>query len=401
MSHPRTASRGRPGELRLALILGSLSAFGPITTDLYLPALPAAAEDLGASQPAIQATLTACLIGLAVGQIFVGPLSDSIGRRRPMIVGMALFIVSSLLCALAPSVYLLDAARLFQGAAGAAGIVLSLAIVRDLFDGVAAARMISALMAVGGVAPIVAPLAGAQLLRVTDWRGLFVVLAVLGVALLAIAVVSVPETLPAASRRAVGWASVAGGFASLARDRRFVALTLTGALAFAAMFAYISTSAFVFQTHYGYSESEFSLVFAVNAVGLLATNLIAGRLVGRVPVTTLVRIGLAGMTIGAIASLAALAAGHPPLVITSLFVTVSSLGLVMPTVSALALDDHGDLAGTASAALGAARMVLGGVAALFAGIGGDPVVLGTVMVLCAVGATSSFMIAKRTPTASR
>ncbi|RDB49873.1 multidrug effflux MFS transporter [Tsukamurella tyrosinosolvens] len=398
MSRPRADSRGN---LRLALILGSLSAFGPITTDLYLPALPAAAADLDASQPAIQATLTACLIGLAVGQIFVGPLSDSIGRRRPMVVGMALFIVSSLLCAVAPSVYLLDVARLLQGAAGAAGIVLSLAIVRDLLDGVAAARMIAALMAVGGVAPIVAPLAGAQLLRFMDWRGLFVVLAVLGVALLAIAAAKVPETLPPADRRPVGWGSVASGFLSLARDRRFVALTLTGGLAFAAMFAYISTSAFVFQSHYGYSESQFSIVFAVNAVGLLATNLIGGRLVGRVPVASLVRIGLAGMVIGSVASLASLAAAQPPLVIASLFVTVSSLGLVMPTVAALALDDHGDLAGTASAALGAARMVLGGVAALFAGIGGNPVVLGSVMVLCAVGAAASFVIAKRTPTASR
>ncbi|KXP13833.1 multidrug effflux MFS transporter [Tsukamurella pseudospumae] len=390
-----STSRAQKGNVRLALILGSLSAFGPITTDLYLPALPAAADDLGASQPAIQATLTACLIGLALGQVFVGPLSDSIGRRRPMVVGMALFVVSSLLCAVAPSVYLLDAARLFQGLAGAAGIVLSLAIVRDMFDGVAAARMIAALMAVGGVAPIIAPLAGSQLLRVTDWRGLFVVLAVLGVALLAIAAAKVPETLPKADRRPVGWRSVANGFASLARDRRFVALTLTGGLAFAAMFAYISTSAFVFESHYGYSESAFSVVFAVNAVGLLATNLIGGRLVGRVPVATLVRIGLAGMVVGAVASLITLTIGHPPLVIASLFVTVSSLGLVMPTVAALALDDHGSLAGTASAALGAARMVLGGVAALFAGIGGDPVVLGAVMVLCAVGAAASFVLARR------
>lgn len=389
------------GDFRLALILGSLSAFGPITTDLYLPALPAAAADLGASQPAIQATLTACLIGLAMGQVFVGPLSDSIGRRRPMIAGMALFIVSSLLCAMAPSVYLLDVARFLQGAAGAAGIVLSLAIVRDLFDGVAAARMIAALMAVGGVAPIVAPLAGAELLRVMDWRGLFVVLAVLGVALIAIAAAAVPETLAAADRRPVSWGSVASGFGSLARDRRFVALTLTGGLAFAAMFAYISTSAFVFQSHYGYTESQFSIVFAVNALGLLTTNLLGGRLVGRVRIATLVRVGLGGMLVGSAASLAALAIGRPPLVIVALFVTVSSLGLVMPTVAALALDDHGDLAGTASAALGAARMVLGGVAALFAGIGGNPVVLGAVMVLCAGGAAVAFVIAKREPSASR
>ncbi|GAA1073888.1 multidrug effflux MFS transporter [Tsukamurella spumae] len=386
-----SSSRAQRGNLRLALILGSLSAFGPITTDLYLPALPAAAADLHASQPAIQATLTSCLIGLAVGQVVVGPLSDSIGRRRPMVIGMALFVVSSLLCAVAPSVYLLDVARLFQGLAGAAGIVLSLAIVRDLFDCVAAARMIAALMAVGGVAPIIAPLAGSQLLRVTDWRGLFGVLAALGVALLAIAVAKVPESLPTADRRPVGWGSVAKGFASLARDRRFVALTLSGGLGFAAMFAYISTSAFIFQSHYGYSESQFSVVFAVNALGLLATNLVAGRLVGRVPVSTLARIGLAGMVVGAVASLVTLAIGQPPLVIASLFVTVASLGLVMPTVAALALDDHGSLAGSASAVIGAARMMLGGIAALFAGIGGNPVVLGAVMVLCAVGAAATFV----------
>ncbi len=398
MTNPRADSRG---SLRLALILGSLSAFGPITTDLYLPALPAAAEDLGASQPAIQVTLTACLIGLALGQVFVGPLSDTIGRRRPMIAGMALFVAGSLLCAIAPSVYLLDVARLLQGLAGAAGIVLSLAIVRDLYEGVAAARMIAALMAVGGVAPIVAPLAGAQLLRFMDWRGLFVVLAVLGLVLLAIAAAEVRETLPEDRRRPARWGAVAGGFAALARDRRFVALTLASALGFAAMFAYISTSAFVFQSHYGYSEAQFSVVFAVNATGLLTTNLLAGRLVGRVRVATLVIIGLSGMVVGSVGALAALAAARPPLVIVALFVTVSSLGLVMPTVAALALEDHGDLAGTASAALGSARMLLGGIAAALAGIGGDPVVLGSVMVLCAAGAAVSFAIAKRGPSVSR
>ncbi|GIZ99310.1 Bcr/CflA family drug resistance efflux transporter [Tsukamurella sp. TY48] len=385
-------------KLRIALILGSLSSFGPITTDLYLPALPAAAEDLGASQPAIQATLTTCLIGLAIGQIVVGPLSDSIGRRRPMIAGMALFIASSLLCAVAPSVYLLDAARLLQGLAGAAGIVLSLAIVRDLFHGVDAARMIAALMAVSGVAPIVAPLAGAQLLRVMDWRGLFVVLAVLGVLLLAVAALLVPETLPASGRRPSGWRSVGAGYYALARDRRFVALTLTGGLAFAAMFAYISTSAFVFQEHFGYTATQFSVVFAANAVGLLVSNLVGGRLVGRVSTSALVWTGLAGMTVGSCAALLALTADALPLVIVALFVAVTSLGLVMPTVAALALEDHGRLAGTASAALGSARFVLGGAAALFAGIGGNPVVLGVVMTVCAVGALMAFVVAKRTPT---
>ncbi|ADG78279.1 Drug resistance transporter, Bcr/CflA subfamily OS=Tsukamurella paurometabola (strain ATCC 8368 /DSM / CCUG 35730 / CIP 100753 / JCM 10117 / KCTC 9821/ NBRC 16120 / NCIMB 702349 / NCTC 13040) OX=521096 GN=Tpau_1659 PE=3 SV=1 [Tsukamurella paurometabola] len=393
--------RPAPPKLRIALILGSLSSFGPITTDLYLPGLPSAAEDLGASQPAMQATLTACLVGLAIGQIVVGPLSDSIGRRRPMIAGMALFIVSSLLCAVAPSVYLLDAARLLQGLAGAAGIVLSLAIVRDLFHGVAAARMIAALMAVSGVAPIVAPLAGAQLLRVLDWRGLFVVLAVLGVALLAVAALLVPETLPTADRRPSGWRAVGAGYYSLARDRRFVALTATSGLAFAVMFAYISTSSFVFQDHYGFTATQFSVVFAANAVGLLVTNLIGGRLVGRVSTSVLVWTGLAGMALGSCVAVLALSADLLPLLVGSLFLAVSSLGLVMPTVAALALEDHGALAGTASAALGSARFVFGGLAALVAGIGGNPTVLGVVMVVCAVGALMAFVAAKRAPTAAR
>lgn len=388
-------SRTPPSSGRLALILGSLSAFGPITTDLYLPALPAAASDLQASQPAIQATLTACLIGLALGQVLVGPLSDSIGRRRPMIVGMGVFIVSSLLCAVSQSVYLLDAARLLQGLAGAAGIVLSLAIVRDLYSGAAAAKMIAALMAVGGVAPIVAPLAGAQLLRVMDWRGLFVVLAALGVVLLVIAAVFVPETLEAQTRRPARWSSVASGFVSLAKNPVFVGLTLTGGLAFAAMFAYISTSAFVFQEHYGFSEAQFSVVFAVNAAGLLACNLIAGRLVGRIAAGSLVRVGLATMVVGAIITLVTLVVGTPPWVIAALFVTISSLGFVMPTASALALEDHGDMAGTASAALGAARFLLGGTAALFAGIGGAPAVLGVVMVLCTAFAALAFLSVRR------
>jgi DHA1 family bicyclomycin/chloramphenicol resistance-like MFS transporter len=387
--------------LRLALILGSLSAFGPITTDLYLPALPATAVDLATSQASIQGTLTACLIGLALGQVFIGPLSDGVGRRRPMVAGMALFILSSLACATAGSVYLLLAARLVQGLAGSAGIVLSLAIVRDLFSGVAAGRMIAGLMAVGGVAPIVAPLVGAQLLRVTSWRGLFVVLAGLGVVLLILALAAVPETLPPRQRRPVRWSALAAGYAALARDRRFVGLTVGGALAFGVMFAYISTSSFIFQTHYGYTEAEFSFVFATNAVGLLTLNLIGGRLLGRVSAAMLVRVGMAGMLVGSAGALAALAWGGPGTLIPALFVTVSSLGLVMPTAAAMALEPHAELAGTASAGVGAGRYIVGGVLAAVAGLGGDPVVLGVVMVASAVAAAIAFIWARAAVPAAR
>lgn len=393
-------SRPIPRRGALAVILGSLSAFGPLTTDLYLPALPAAAQELGASQPAIQATLTACLIGLALGQVLVGPLSDSVGRRRPMIGGMVLFIIASLLCAVAPSVYLLDAARLLQGLAGAAGVVLSLAIVRDLFSGVAAGKMIATLMAVSGVAPIIGPLAGAQLLRFTDWRGLFVVLAAIGVVLLAVAVLFVPETLPAAGRRPTSWRTVADGYRTLITDVRFVGLTVAAALAFGSMFAYISTSSFIFQEHFGFTESQFSVVFSVNAVGLLAMNLTGGRLLGRVTALVLIRVGLAAMLAGSVATAAALVWGGPAAVIGTLFVTVASLGLVLPMASALALQSYGTLAGTASAGIGATRFVVGGVAAVLAGIGGDPVVLGVVMVVCAAAAVLCFFFARRAPVPS-
>ncbi|WP_018178516.1 multidrug effflux MFS transporter [Jongsikchunia kroppenstedtii] len=378
----------RPGSrIRLIGLLGALSAFGPITTDVYLPGLPQAAKDLHVSSSSIQLTLTTCLVGLALGQLLVGPLSDRWGRRRPMIAGMAVFAVASALCAIAPNVYLLDLFRLLQGVAGAAGIVVAMAIVRDLYSGTEAARSYSILLAVNGIAPIASPVVGAQLLRVMDWRGLFVVLAGLGVVFLLAAVVAVPETLPVERRRTGEVADMFRNVRHLFVDRSFMGYALAGGLSFAAMFAYISASAFVFQDVYGTSAQQFSAFFAVNAIGILLGNAANTRLVRRWSPQVGLNIGLAGVFIGAAATFVVTTAGLGIWYLEpALFVMVASIGLTMPNATALALEDHGDAAGAASAGVGLLQFGLGALAAPLVGIGGShsAVPMGIVTVVAAV-----------------
>lgn len=374
------------GSTRLIVVLGALSAFGPITTDLYLPSLPQAATALHASQAGIQLSLTTCLIGLALGQLLAGPLSDRWGRRRPMIAGMVVFTVASALCAVAPTVALLDAARLLQGLAGAAGIVISFAIVRDSWSGTRGARAFSILLGVSGAAPVVAPVAGAQLLRVIDWRGLFWVLAVLGLVFVVIAIVGVPETLPPQVRHR---GELTATFATLRRVAvvpEFAGFALAGALSFAAMFAYISASSFVFQTLFALSPQVFGLVFAANGIGIVLANALNVRLLRRRPPRRVLDLGLAGVCAGAIAVLiVALAHGGPVAIEIPLFVMVSSIGLTMPNAAALALERFGDVSGSASALVGCTQFVLGAIVAPLVGLGGRSAVpMGVVTVTVAV-----------------
>src|SRR6267143_566798 len=233
------------GRARLFVLLGGLTAFGPLSIDMYLPALPAIGRDLAASESMIQLTLTACLIGLAIGQVIAGPLSDALGRRRPLLIGVAGYVIASLLCALAPAATILVALRLLQGLAGAAGIVIARAIVRDLYSGSAAARYFSRLILVMGLAPILAPVLGAQLLRFTSWHGIFVVLAMITALLWLGAARGLPETLPPARRRIGSLSDTTQTFRRLAADTEFVGYAAAGGLAFGAMFAYIAVSPFV------------------------------------------------------------------------------------------------------------------------------------------------------------
>ncbi|WP_115944831.1 Bcr/CflA family multidrug efflux MFS transporter [Amycolatopsis thermalba] len=392
----------RPGTLRYALILGGLSAFAPLSIDMYLPALPRMADDLHSSAPTLQLTLTAFIIGLALGQLIAGPLSDSLGRRRPLLAGLVLYAVASVLCAVSPTAELLVAGRSVQALGAAAGMVIARACVRDLFAGTAMTKFFSMLMLVSGLAPILAPVIGGQVLRLTSWRGVFVVLAVFGALLLPAGAVAMPETLPAQRRRPARIGSTLRGYGVLLRDRSFVGYALSAGLMFAGLFAYISASSFVLQELYGLSPQEYSLVFGANGLGIVIAGQVNGRIVGRVAERTLLTVGLCASAVGGIGVLAAAVAGLPlGVLLVPLLVMVSSIGLVMPNASSLALAEHPHNAGAASALLGVMQFVVGGLATPLVSMGDEAsaVPMGAVMASFAVVALVVFATLTRRRTA--
>jgi MFS transporter, DHA1 family, multidrug resistance protein len=353
------------------LLLGSMSAFGPLSMDMYLPGMPEMSVDLHAGQPAAQLTLTAFLFGLAAGQLIAGPASDARGRRRPLLIGLAGYAVTSALCAAAPSIWALIALRLFQGCAGATGVVIARAVVRDRYCGVEAARYFAVLMLVSGVAPIGAPVLGAALLRVTDWRGVFLVLAGVGLVLLAGAAAGLPETLPPDRRRPGGLRSTLRAFRDLLADRRFTGYVASTGLVFAGMFAYIAGSPFVLQGAYHASPQTFGLVFGLNACGIVALGQLSRALVRRVGPLRLLGAGICAAATGAAALLLAVLAGAGlPVVLPALFVTIASAGMIAPNATALALAGHPSHAGAASALLGTTMFVIGGAIAPLTGAAG-------------------------------
>jgi MFS transporter, DHA1 family, multidrug resistance protein len=385
---------GRLGRVRLVIILGALSAFGPLSIDMYLPALPALGRDFGAGASQTQLTLSACLLGLAAGQMFAGPISDALGRRRPLLVGVGAYALASLLCMVAPSVEALVALRFVQGLAGAAGIVISRAVVRDLYAGVAVARFFSLLMLVNGLAPILAPLIGGQLLRLTSWRGVFATLAVIGTLLFLAAALGLRETLPRRSRQSGGVRATLATFRALLADRFFVGYALSCGLAFAAMFAYIAGSPFVLQEIYGVSPQIFGVLFGVNALGIMAAGQVNGRLVGRVSPRRLLIVGLVASALGGIGLLAAVAWGVGLVgVLPALFLVVASVGFTSPNATTLALSGHPRTAGSASALLGVLQYAIGAAAAPLVGIGGARTALpmGLVIAALSVSALGTFL----------
>ncbi len=386
---PDAQPRSRGPGLRLTLILGALSAFGPLSMDMYLPGLPSLTRDLGASASTGQLTLTGCMLGIAAGQLFTGPVSDSLGRRRPLLVGLAGYIAASLACAGAPSIWTLIVLRFIQGTLGGVGVVIARAVVRDLFRGAAAARVFALLMAVMGVAPVFAPLVGGQALAVTSWRGIFILLAAIGVPLLLATVLWLPETLPPERRHGGGLVVTLGTFRRLLADRSFMPPAITFSLACAAMFAYIAGASFVLEDVYGVSPQTFSVVFAVNSAGLIAASQVGGRLVGRVGAPALLRYGVFGVALGSIGVVVATVthAGLAPLLI-ALFVILSSNGIVFPNATATALAEQEGALGSASALLGVGQFGTGAVLAPLVGIGGsaDALPMGILIGVCGVSA---------------
>ncbi|SEC10328.1 MFS transporter, DHA1 family, bicyclomycin/chloramphenicol resistance protein [Amycolatopsis tolypomycina] len=367
-----TAERTAPSrrtQLKFVLVLGGLTAFGPLSIDMYLPALPRMAADLHAPDSTVQLTLSAFIVGLALGQLVLGPLSDALGRRGPLLAGLVLYVVGSVLCALSPDAWLLIAARFVQSLGAAAGIVIARATVRDLFSGTAMTKFFSTLMLVSGLAPILAPLIGGQLLNWTSWRGVFVVLTAFGALLLAVVVFFLPEPSPARSPLRLG--RVMRTYGRLVLDRSFAGYALASGLLFASMFAYISASSFALQGVYGLSPQAYSVVFGVNGVGIVLAGQLNGRLVGRVRERVLLLSGLLlGVLGGAFVLVSALLRAPLVLLLVPLFLLVSSIGLVMPNASSLALASHARSAGAASALLGVLQFVVGAVATPLVGLGG-------------------------------
>ena len=397
---PGGAPAGRPDRaLRMIVILGALTAVAPLSLDMYLPALPQLSADLSTGTVQAQLTLTACVVGLAAGQAVAGPLSDRFGRRRPLLAGVAAYTVASLLCALAPTVETLVALRLVQGATGAAGIVIARAVVRDRYAGAAAARSFSLLMLVNGLAPILAPVLGGQLLRLTPWPGVFVALAGIGAALFLAVLAGLPETLPAGSRAAGGVRATLATFGRLLADRSFTGYALALGLSFGAMFVYISGSPFVLQDLYGLSPQQFGIAFGTNALGIMAMSRLNGRLAGRVRPRTLLGCGLAAAGAGGAALLAAALAGAgPAIVLPALFLVVAAQGMILPNATALGLDGRPPrVAGSASALLGVAQFAIGGAAAPLAGLGGSgtAVPMATAIAVLLAGAAAAAGITAR------
>ena len=390
---PGPADRSIARHWRLVLVIGGLSLFGPLCVDAYLPALPQIGRDLGATPSAVQLSVTGCLIGIAVGQLVVGPVSDRAGRRRPLLVGVAAFVLSSLACAAAPNVLALDACRLVQGLSGAAGIVIARALVRDLFHGVQAAKFFSALMLVTGLGPILAPQLGAAVLQATSWRGIFVMLAAVGAVLLVVSAVKVPEGLPPERRRSGGARSAGGSLATVCRDRTVVGYALIGSLCFGAIFAYVAGSPFVLQNVYGLSPQGFSLAFAANGAGLVLGAQVNGRLVHRLGSEHLLTLGTAVMAAGGVAFLVAAATGWGglPVALVTLFTVLFGCGFINPNALALAMQHRPDAAGSASALFGCAQFLLGALAAPLVGLGGshNAVPLGIVVAVLALGAAGT------------
>ena len=362
-----------PGRTRMIVVLGLLVALGPLTIDMYLPALPKIAEDLSVSSSVVQLTLTGTLAGLALGQLIVGPLSDSLGRRKPMIAGILVHMVASLLCMFAPNIALLGVARGLQGFGAAAAMVVAIAVVGDLYKDNAAATVMSRLMLVLGVAPVLAPSLGAVVLLQASWHWIFAALVVLAGALLVMAAVALPETLPEKNRRPLRVRGIGATYLGLLRDVRFVILVLVAALGMSGLFAYISGASFVLQGRYGLDQTAFALVFGAGAIALIGSTQCNVVLLRRFsPQQIMVWALVAASVSGAVfVALAAAQVGGVFGFIVPVWAILAAMGLVIPNAPAVALTRHQEAAGTAAALLGAAQFGLGAAVAPLVGVLGN------------------------------
>lgn len=346
-----------------AIILGLLSAIGPFAIDMYLPALPSIKESLHTSVDTAQLSLMAFFVSLGVGQLVYGPLSDMFGRKLPIYFGLTVFALCSIGCALAPDIHTLIAFRFFQGLGACAGMVIPRAIVRDMHTGHDAARLMALLMLVFSVSPILAPLTGSLVIQFASWRGIFWTVTGAAVCGLILAITVLKETRPPELRVDSSVGSALRSYGVLLRDRHYLGLILIGSFGVASFFAYLANSSFILIDHYGLSETQYSMAFSINAVAFIGAAQFAGRFGAKHGLAKVVRTAVTGYAITMLALLGVVAAGFAqlPVLMAMLFVGYGFLGLVIPSTAVLALDEHGKIAGTASAMMGTMQFVVGAI----------------------------------------
>ena len=380
-------------KLWIAIILGFLASIPPFATDFYLPALPQMATDLSTNASFVQLSLTACLLGMALGQFVIGPYSDVLGRKIPLIVSLIIFVASTILCVYSPSIWVLVLLRFIQGFSGAGGVVLSRAIVRDLYSGYEVTKFMAILTLINGVITILAPVAGGQLLKITDWRGIFLILGVISFLIFLSVLFGIKESLPNDKRTESGLQNTILNFGNLVKDKIFIGYTLTQGLIFGGFFGYMSASPFVLQDIYGLSAQEYSFSFAINATGVILATFCAERLVGKYGETNILRFFLnLSLFASFLLFISILLKGNIMFILTSFFLIFSCMGVVSMLCNSLAMQSQDNHAGSASALLGLVPFILGAITAPLVGIGGSntAIPMAIVIAICNIGALVCF-----------
>jgi len=388
-------------QVRLALLLGLFSTLGPFTIDMYLPAFPEIVKQFDTTASLVQLSLTACLLGLGIGQLVMGSLSDVYGRRYPLLISMAVYVVASLTCAFSPHIGLLIAFRFVQGFAASAGIVISRAIARDLYSGHELTKFFSLLLLVGNLGPLVAPVTGSGVLSFTTWIGVFIALALLGIYLLIMTKWKLRETLPPDRRKPSNFVQQLRNYGSLLRDRQFVGYMLAQGVMIAGVFAYVSGTPFIYQDIYGVSPTGFALLFGSNGISLIIGSQLVGRMAHRVSERAFL---LFGLWLACLASVIVLvvATVHGPLfaLVIPLFFFVSAIGITSTAAFPLAMESQSQMAGSAAALLGVIPFLLGAVVSPLVGIAGEDtaVPLGVIILLTSVAAMLAyFLLIRKSP----
>ncbi|NOU88575.1 Bcr/CflA family efflux MFS transporter [Paenibacillus sp. LMG 31460] len=383
---------------RLALLLGLFSTLGPFTIDMYLPAFPEIVKQFETTASLVQLSLTACLLGLGIGQLVMGSLSDVYGRRNPLLISMAVYVVASLACAFSPNIGLLIAFRFVQGFVAAAGIVISRAIARDLYSGNELTKFFSLLLLVGNLGPLVAPVTGSGILSFTAWIGVFIALALLGIYLLMMTKWRLQETLPSDRRRPSNFVQQLRNYGSLLRDRQFVGYMLAQGIMIAGVFAYVSGTPFIYQNIYGASPTVFALLFGSNGISLIIGSQLVGRMSHRVSEHAFL---LFGLWLACLASVTVLVVAivHGPLIalVIPLFFFVAAIGITSTAAFPLAMESQGHMAGSAAALLGVIPFLLGAVVSPLVGIAGEDtaVPLGVIILLTSAAAMLAYFFLVR------